>query len=257
MDDADLPGLDLDHPELRAQPQLARLCHDEQFPVGIAEIFGAHRRGDEEHMCCHAGAGLRIACCGHGAQPVHERETLVRDGNRSPAHLPDGQRALEPRLRCCADEVLVHAAEAARMFHARPDAVEPGALIAPLRRGEGRAGKLLGIEPVAHLLGRIASDRQCAGKRLGLERIAKAGHVAWRMGGACKVGRLEARSILDVHGRCSRAGDRQYSSACGANVGWAKSLGLVSRCARLLNDPRSSRGQVLPTRLKPRSSAVQ
>jgi len=219
LDDTDLPGLDLDHPELRAQAQLASLCHDEQFAVGIAEIFAPHRRGDEEHMCCHAGASFRIACSGHGAQPVHERETFGRHGNGSPAHLPDGQCALEPRLRCRADEVLVHAAEAAGMFHARADSVEPGALIAPLRRGERRAGKLLGIEPVAHLLGRIASDRQCAGERLGLERIAEPRHVAWRMGGACKVGRREARSILDVHGRCSRADDRRYSSARGAKGG--------------------------------------
>ena len=63
--------------------------------------------------------------------------------------------------------------EAAGVPHGRADAIEPGALVGGLRRGERRAGQLLGIEPVIHLLRRVAADRQRAGQRLGLELLPK------------------------------------------------------------------------------------
>src|SRR5581483_5767484 len=70
--------------------------------------------------------------------------------------------------------------ETARVFHRRADAIEPGALIGAARRGEGRAGQLLGIKPVSGTLRRVAPDRQRARQRLRLKAVAEAGHVARR-----------------------------------------------------------------------------
>ena len=67
--------------------------------------------------------------------------------------------------------------EPAGMLHARPDAVEPGALVGAARRGERRAGKLLGIEPVGRSLRRIAALRQRARQALGFEIVAETRHV--------------------------------------------------------------------------------
>src|SRR4051794_16065656 len=64
------------------------------------------------------------------------------------------------------------------MFHRGPDAIEPAAFVAGLRRREGRAGKLLGIKPVWQPLGRVAANRQRARQGFGLERISEAGHVS-------------------------------------------------------------------------------
>ncbi len=56
----------------------------------------------------------------------------------------------------------------------RPDAVEPGALVAGARRREGRAAELLGVEAVGASLGGVAADWQGAGQRLALETVAEA-----------------------------------------------------------------------------------
>ena len=53
--------------------------------------------------------------------------------------------------------------EPAGVLHARPDAVEPGALIGAARRGEGRARKLLGIEAVGRAA--AASSGPAAARR--------------------------------------------------------------------------------------------
>src|ERR1700674_3612091 len=71
----------------------------------------------------------------------------------------------------------VHLLDSAGVPHPRADAVEPPALVRPLRRGERRAARFLGIETVAHLLRRVAAHRQRAGQGLGLEAVAEAGHV--------------------------------------------------------------------------------
>src|SRR4030095_14518195 len=79
------------------------------------------------------------------------------------------------------------------------DAVKPGTLVGRLRRGERRAGELLGIEAELDLLRRIAPDRQRAWQRLALERVAEARHVAGsetRTIGLCS----KSRRILNVHG---------------------------------------------------------
>ncbi len=67
--------------------------------------------------------------------------------------------------------------EAAVVADRRADAVEPGALVGAARRGERRAGQLLGIEPIGAALRRVAPDRQRAGNGLGREAVAEAGQV--------------------------------------------------------------------------------
>ena len=108
-------------------------------------------------------------------RPVTKVSFSLRERRRPPAQRPIG-RSLS---RCGAERIsaAVDALEAAGVPHGRADAVEPGALVRGLRRGERRAGQLLGIEAVVHLLRRVAADRQRAGQRLGLERVAEARHV--------------------------------------------------------------------------------
>ena len=62
-----------------------------------------------------------------------------------------------------ADQPRVDLRVAAGMLHGRADAIEPGALVRCLRRGERRARELLGIQAVVDLLRRVAADRQGAG----------------------------------------------------------------------------------------------
>ena len=170
--------------ELGAEAQPALLRDDQQFAVGIVEVLALHRCGDEQHVRRHAGHRLAIARGRHRAQPVDEGERLARDRRRAPAQLPDRQFAVLALGRG-ADQPAVDLLEAAGVTHRRADAIEPRALVRGLRRRERRAGKLLGIEPVIHLLRRIAPDRQCAGQRLGLEGVAEAGHVV-RAGGTVR-----------------------------------------------------------------------
>src|SRR5690606_27716396 len=61
---------------------------------------------------------------------------------------------------------------------ARADPVEPAAPVGCTRRGEGRAGDLLGVEAVGTDLRRVLADRQRARERLGRELVAPAAHVA-------------------------------------------------------------------------------
>ncbi len=85
---------------------------------------------------------------------------------------PSG-RSVSSRSGAVRIEALVDALEAAGVPHRRADAIEPGALVGRLRRGERRAGKLLGIKAVIDLLRRIAAHRQRARQRLGLEACSR------------------------------------------------------------------------------------
>src|SRR5215471_12071126 len=126
-------------------------------------------------------------------------ELLVRYRDRPPTQLPDRQVALLPRRRGGAHEPLVDPAVARRVLDRGSDAVKPGALVGGLRRGERRAGQLLGVEAELDLLRRIAPDRQRACKRLALERVAEARHIARSETGTigpCS----KPRRILNVHG---------------------------------------------------------
>jgi hypothetical protein len=76
-----------------------------------------------------------------------------------------------------AEQALGDLLEAAGVPHRRADAVEPGALVGGLRRGERRAGNLLGVKPVVHLLRRIPADRQRTRQGFGFEAVAESGHV--------------------------------------------------------------------------------
>src|SRR5205807_8921814 len=101
------------------------------------------------------GARLGVPRRRHGAKAAEEGQILIRDRDRPPAQLPDRQIALLARRRRRAHELLVDFAVAGRMLHRWADAVEPGALVAVLRRAERRAGELLGVQAVFDLLGRI------------------------------------------------------------------------------------------------------
>src|SRR5207248_4929003 len=76
-----------------------------------------------------------------------------------------------------ADPTLVEPLVTPGVLHARPDAVQPGALVLLAWRGERRAAELLGVKTVIDLLGGVAADRQGAGQRLGFEAVAETGHV--------------------------------------------------------------------------------
>ena len=137
-----------------------------------------HRLGDEIDMRGHAGLGVGIARGRHGLHALQEGHVLLRDRRRIPAQLLDHDLLLMARRG--APQPGIGLGKAPRMLHRRADAIKPGALVAAARRGEGRAGQLLGIEPVGAALRRVAPHRQRAGQRLGLKAVAEAGHVARR-----------------------------------------------------------------------------
>ena len=174
--DADFAGLDLEHAELGAKPHLVLLRDDQHLAVGVEEMLPLHRLGNEQHVSRHAGLRLGVARGGHREQPGDESQRSLRDRRRRPAQLPDRQIGFVARRRG-ADETGIDLLETAGVPHRRPDAVEPGALIGRLRRGERRAGELLGIKAVVHLLRRVPAHRKRAGQRLGLEAVAEPGHV--------------------------------------------------------------------------------
>src|SRR5262249_11620547 len=199
LDHADLAGRDVDYAELGAETKLVLLRDDEELAVRVEEILVAHGCLHEQHMRSHAGARLGVARRRHGAQAAHEGELLVRYRDRSPTQLADRQVALLPRRRCGAHEPLVDPAVARRVLDRGSDAIKPGALVGRLRRGERRAGQLLGVEAELDLLRRIAPDRQRTCQRLGLERVAEARHIAGYE--TMKIGLCsKSRRILNVHG---------------------------------------------------------
>ena len=177
-DDGDLAGLDVDDAELGPQPQLALLRHEQELAVGVVEVLVDHRAGDEVEMRAHAGLRAGIAGRRHGAHAFEEGQPLVRDRDRAPAQGCD--RQLHLGCRCGAPQAAIDLLEPAPMGQRRPDAVEPGALVGGPGCGERRARELLSIEPVRAPLRRVATDRQGARQRLGLEAVAEARHVLWR-----------------------------------------------------------------------------
>ena len=154
--DADLARLDLDHAEFGAESQPVLLRDDQQLAVRVAEMLADHRGGDEHHMRRHARHGLAIARGRHGAQTGDESQLFARDWRRVPAQLADRRFALA--LRRGADQAGIDALEPAGMPHAGPNAIEPGAFVRGLWRGERRAGELFGVKAVIHLLRRVAAD---------------------------------------------------------------------------------------------------
>ena len=202
-----LARLDLDHPELGAEAQAVVLRHDQKLAVGVEDMLALHRAGDERDMARHPGLGFGIARRGDRGEPGHEGERLARQRQRPPAQRSDRQLAFVAFGRR-ADHAAVDLAKPSGVPHRRPDAVEPGALVGRVRRREGRARQLLGIEPVAHPLRRVATDRQGAVQGLGLEAVGEARHVTRRNGGCAGPG---PRALVDdrgynqlVHGVTSR-----------------------------------------------------
>lgn len=137
-----------------------------------------HRLGDEIDMRGHAGLRVDIAGRRHGLHALEEGHVLLRDRRRVPAQLRDRQIVLMARRRT--PQPGIGLLESTGVFHRGSDTIEPGPLVGAARRGEGRAGELLGIETVGAALRRVAPDRQRARQRLGLEAVAEAGHVARR-----------------------------------------------------------------------------
>ena len=161
-DHGDLAGLDVDAAEFGDEAQIALLRHEHHLAVGIVEMLVDHRFGDEIDMRGHAGLGIGVARRGHGLHALQEGLVLLRDRRRIPAQLLDRHFVLVARRG--APQPGIDLGKAPRMLHRRTDAIEPGALVAAARRGEGRAGQLFGIEPVGAALRRVAPHRQRAGQ---------------------------------------------------------------------------------------------
>ncbi len=192
----DFAGLRIDHPEFGDQAQVALLQHEHHLTVGVVEVLVHHRLGDEIDMCRHARLGVGIAGRGHGLHALQERHLAARHRRRIPAVLSDRQFALEARRG--PPQPGIDFGEATGMPHRGANAIEPGALICAARRGEGRAGQLLGVKPVGATLRRVAPDRQRTGQRLGFETVAEPGHIARRhIGGGFAD---DARSCVVIHG---------------------------------------------------------
>ena len=156
-------------------------------------------------------AGLRAGIAGrrHGAHAFEEGQPLVRDRDWAPAQGCD--RQLHLGCRCGAPQATIYLLEPAPMGQGRPDAVEPGALVGRPRRRERRARKLLGIEPVRAPLRRVATDRQGARQRLGLEAVAEAGEIAW-----CRDTQRGRRDLGDdTHGTTPSPDPGHFSLAWG------------------------------------------
>ena len=174
--DANLAGFDFDHAELGAEAQIALLCHDQEFAIGVEEMLALHGFCDEQHVRSHAGLRLGIAGGGHGVKAAHKRELLFRDCRGAPAILAE-RKSDFVMLRRGADQAVIDLLEATGVAHGRADTVEPCALVGVVWCGEGRARKLLGVEAVIDLLRRIAADGKRARQSFGLERVAEAGHI--------------------------------------------------------------------------------
>ena len=127
-------------------------------------------------MRAHAGLRRRIARRRDGAHALDERQRLGRDRDRVPPHRGDAAARPPARARCARGRYRP-CANSPQCCDGRADAIEPGALVGGARRGEGRAGNLLGVEAVGALLRRVAADGQRARQRLRLEAVAEAGEV--------------------------------------------------------------------------------
>ncbi len=121
-DDANLPGSDLDHAELGAEAQLPLLRHDQHLPVRIHEMLVRHGGGDKQHMRRHAGHGLGVTRRGDGAEPAHECQLLVGNGDRPPPALAERLRAVLALGRGT-KLAAINAREATDVPHGWPDAI--------------------------------------------------------------------------------------------------------------------------------------
>ena len=175
-DDAHFARPHLDDAHLGDEADAAFLRHDQQLAVGIEEMIVDHRDIGDIDMRRHADLGEDVAGRGHGADAGQEVRLDIGHRHRVPAQLSERKLVVaDVRRRLPARKP--DRPETCGVPDARADAVEPGALVGAARRGEGRTGKLFGIEPVGRPLRRIAALRQRAWKRLRLEIIAEAGHV--------------------------------------------------------------------------------
>src|SRR5439155_24934428 len=108
-----------------------------------------------------------------------EGELLLGHRHRTPAQLADRAVVLAEARRRLPDGKR-RLAELLCVLHRGADAVEPGALVGAARRGEGRPGELLGIEPIGCALRRVLADGERARQRLRLEIVAEARHISGR-----------------------------------------------------------------------------
>ena len=192
----DFAGFGIDPAEFGDETQGSLLRHEQHFTVGIVEMLIDHRFGDEKDVSSHASLRVDVSRRGHGLHALQEGHVLFRDRRRVPAQLRNRYFLLV--AWCGAPELRIDPGEAAGMPHRRPDPIQPRAFIAAARRRERRAGQLFGVKPIGAALRRIASHRQRARQRFGLETVAEAGHIARRdIDGAAadNVGRG-----VDVHG---------------------------------------------------------
>ncbi len=160
----------------RTQPSLR---HDQHLAVGIVEDALAHRAIGGVKVHGHAELRRDIAVAAERDHALDEVGGPLRDRHRAPAQLR--RRRVDIVERRAADETVVHARIGA-MHHRGLDAVGPGAAVFRARHGERRAGNQLGVEPVRRPLRRIASDRQGAGHRLGLEIVAETRVIMQQIG---------------------------------------------------------------------------
>ena len=159
--DADFSGSDVDGAELGAEAEGAFLRDDEEFAVGVVEIFVLHGAGCEEEMGCHAGVGGGVSCGGDGADAFDEGERVGGDGDGVPAERGGGEIGF--RRGRGAPEGLRERLEISPVRDGRADTIEPGAFVGGARRGERRAGDLFGVEAVGAFLRGVAADGERAG----------------------------------------------------------------------------------------------
>ncbi|MCY1299952.1 hypothetical protein D9M70_495030 [compost metagenome] len=156
--DADFRGLHIHLAEFREDLDRARFRNDQEFAVGIEEIVVHHVGVEGIGMGRHSGLRRRIARRRHGADALKEVQFFRGRRQRVPAQLAERQGMLG-HMRRRLPVRIVDLGKPPGVADARADAVEPGALVGAARRGKGRAGELLGIEPVGAFLWTVLALR--------------------------------------------------------------------------------------------------
>ena len=158
--DGDLLRLDVDEADLGREAEPPLLRHDQQLAVGVREEPIGHRPVRGVDVDAAAALRLGIAVAGHRDQALDEVRGLGRDRERIPAELVRRRDACAEVAR---EEAVVDPLERL-VQRGRADAIQPRAAVRVARRGERRAGDLLGVQPVRAALRRVLSDRQRAGR---------------------------------------------------------------------------------------------
>ncbi len=97
--DRDLLRLEVDHAELRREPQPPLLGDNEQLRIGREEVLVLHGGGDEVDVACHAGLRVDVAGRGHRPHPGDPGERLGRVRHRIPAILAERDDVLVDERR--------------------------------------------------------------------------------------------------------------------------------------------------------------